>query len=274
MVLGCALAGQLGMIGFAQEVRSQSARFVSPLHFPQTVGNYAAGALARSFHIRGPNLTVARGVASGLEAVVAGCRIIRDGLADVVLAGGADTFVDALIPALREESQDLAEGACWFVLERVGARAGWGMKPRAPLAFVTSWRETRIDAGGATPKSTTPLPHGSPAVPRRSIAGAREVGAVHLESVTGNNLAASGAATVMGGIGILNGLGLELLALTRARGAPADETDSPTFRASPSDPAVMPDSAQAVALDRARNLVIELTLNPESQASSRGIHGA
>lgn len=45
LVLGCGLAGQSGMIDFANEVRQQSPRFVSPIHFPQTVGNYIAGAL-------------------------------------------------------------------------------------------------------------------------------------------------------------------------------------------------------------------------------------
>ncbi len=55
LVLGSALAGQLGMIQFANEVRAQTARFVSPIHFPQTVGNYISGALAREWAIRGPN---------------------------------------------------------------------------------------------------------------------------------------------------------------------------------------------------------------------------
>ena len=45
LVLGHALAGQLGMIQFANDVREQTARFVSPIHFPQTVGNFISGDL-------------------------------------------------------------------------------------------------------------------------------------------------------------------------------------------------------------------------------------
>jgi 3-oxoacyl-(acyl-carrier-protein) synthase len=84
MVLGCALAGQLGMIAFANEVRAQSARFVSPIHFPQTVGNYIAGALARAYNIRGPNITLACGLASGLDAIAQGCALLAAGSADLV----------------------------------------------------------------------------------------------------------------------------------------------------------------------------------------------
>ena len=57
------------MIRFAEEVRAQSPRFVSPIHFPETVGNYLAAALARGFGFRGPNLTLA-GDSAGMEAVV------------------------------------------------------------------------------------------------------------------------------------------------------------------------------------------------------------
>ena len=100
LVLGCALAGQSGMISFANEVRKQSPRFVSPLHFPQTVGNYISGAMARGFKIRGPNLTLACGAASGLEAVARGWAILNAGEADLVFAGGTEELTDDLATGL------------------------------------------------------------------------------------------------------------------------------------------------------------------------------
>ena len=133
LVLGCALAGQLGMIEFANEVRAQTPRFVSPIHFPQTVGNYIAGALARGFQVRGPNSTIACGVASGLDAIVEGCRLVSTGRAEVVIAGGTNQLSPELAEALTEPGSHLSEGACLFTLEskaRAGAR---GVSPMATV---------------------------------------------------------------------------------------------------------------------------------------------
>lgn len=118
LVVGSALAGQLGMVQFANEVRAQSARFVSPIHFPQTVGNYVSGALARAFSIRGPNSTVACGNASGLGAVGEAVRLIDAGQADVVYAGGVDLLSPELASGFGDHNQATSDGACLFVVER------------------------------------------------------------------------------------------------------------------------------------------------------------
>ncbi len=118
LVLGVALAGQMGMIKFAEEVRQQTARFVTPIHFPQTVGNYISGALARAYGIRGPNSTIAGGVASGLDAIKEAARLLADGEADVVLAGGVEQLSEELAAGLAQPGTRLSEGVCLFVLER------------------------------------------------------------------------------------------------------------------------------------------------------------
>jgi 3-oxoacyl-[acyl-carrier-protein] synthase II len=127
LVVGSALAGQIGMISFAEEVRAQSARFVSPIHFPQTVGNYIAGALSRAFNIQGPNLTISNGAASGLLAISAACDLLVDGAADIALAGGTEVLSDVLVRSLGgSEFGDTnagvwSEGACIYVLRPAGA---------------------------------------------------------------------------------------------------------------------------------------------------------
>jgi len=118
LVLGNALAGQSGMIQFANEVRDQTARFVSPIHFPQTVGNFISGALARAWSIRGPNSTVACGNASGLEAVAEGYRILQTGRADAVFAGGTELILPEIAESLAQSEGSVSDGACLFVLER------------------------------------------------------------------------------------------------------------------------------------------------------------
>ena len=120
LVLGHALAGQLGMIQFANEVREQTARFVSPIHFPQTVGNFISGALARAWSIRGPNSTVACGNASGLEAIIDGCRLIETGQADAVFAGGTDLLIPEIANSLAQNDEAVSHGASVVVWERSG----------------------------------------------------------------------------------------------------------------------------------------------------------
>jgi len=155
MVVGCSLAGQRGMLGFAGEVREQSQRFVSPINFPQTVGNYIAGAIARAYDLRGPNLTVAGGAASGLDAIVEACGLLASGAADVVVAGATEARSDTLAQAFPDKGNGPSEGACWFVLERAEDRA----EP-TPLCLIRSWSPT-------PPSRETPAMEGSLAGPFR-----------------------------------------------------------------------------------------------------------
>ena len=197
MALGCALAGQLGMISFANEVRQQSARFVSPIHFPQTVGNYIAGALARSYDIRGPNTTLSSGVASGLDALIQGCRLLLGGGADVVYAGGTECVSEALALGLAEPGVVLSEGACLFVLERAEDA---GRRGAPPLATITN---------------TSHLVAGAPAVPETgdnvvSGAGVRQPGAILIEHWIGRCFAALGTAAAAAGIAAAAGLEVPL----------------------------------------------------------------
>lgn len=133
------LAGQQAMITFASEVREQSVRFVSPIHFPQTVGNYVGGALARSLHLRGPNLTLAGGSLCGMAAVISACRILAEGDADAMVAGGFESLTPVLVNAFDEPPSISAEGACFVVLESRAAAERRG----APIrAVIREWKES------------------------------------------------------------------------------------------------------------------------------------
>ncbi len=137
MVIGCSLAGQRGMIEFACAVREQTPRFVSPINFPQTVGNYIAGAIARAYDLRGPNLTVAGGAASSLDAIVEACGLLASGTADIMLAGTTEARSDALRQAFPDKPYGPFEGACWFVLERAADRP-----ELPPRCTIRSWSQT------------------------------------------------------------------------------------------------------------------------------------
>jgi 3-oxoacyl-(acyl-carrier-protein) synthase len=190
MVLGCALAGQLGMMCFAEEVREQSARFVSPIHFPQTVGNYIAGALARAYDVRGPNATLACGLASGLEALIEGCSLLAAGHADVILAGGVDTLSDELALGLAEPDLTLSEGACLFALERASSARARGARLLAEVKGHTHHART-----------SPPAPGGPSRV--LSAASSPYPGAVFIEHWIGRCFAALGAAAAAAAIGAI-----------------------------------------------------------------------
>jgi len=188
LVAGCASAGQAGMIDFAEDVRGQGARFVSPLRFPQTVGNYLAGAIARAYAIRGPSLTFACADASSLEAVREGADLVASGQADVVLAGGTEVWSDRVSRTPITPSVGLSEGACWFVLER-GASAG--RRDAIPLATVA----IADDAGRPAIISST---------------GALE-GAVFIAHEIGDCGGALGASAIAAAIGAARGLSVPVV---------------------------------------------------------------
>lgn len=210
LALGCGLAGQLGMIEFAGEVRDQSSRFVSPIHFPQTVGNYIAGALARGFKIRGPNITLASGSASGLDAIVEACEFITAGAADMAFAGGTEQLSQPLAESLAGPGEVLSEGACLFVLERSHHATA---RSARPLARVTRWGHLGERTMGVSPNDAGSKGEagGSPIL---SVAGCRYPGAIFIEHWIGRCLGASGPAAVAAAIGAVRHSEVPLISAT------------------------------------------------------------
>lgn len=181
-MLGSALTGLDGMIVFAEEVRKQSPRFVSPLHFPQTVGNYVAGAIARGYGVRGPNATFAGGVNAGLQAVVEAIGTLRADRARLIVAGGWDVLTEPLARGLTEVTPPKAEGACFVVLELLDSAKQRGGRPLAML-----------NAGNTADCH------------RRSCFGGGEGGDVRIDYWTGWSGASGGTTALLGGIAALHG---------------------------------------------------------------------
>jgi 3-oxoacyl-(acyl-carrier-protein) synthase len=192
LVLGSALAGQLGMIRFANEVREQSPRFVSPIHFPQTVGNYVSGALSRSFNIKGPNITLATGGASGLDALMEACAALSAGVVDVVIAGGTDEVSEELSRGLGDPGMVLSEGACLFVLERSEAARARGVCSRATITDCG-----RLNSGEGL--------HRGRSGGIVSCGSCLEPGGIFIEHWTGRSFGSSGAAAAAAALGAAKG---------------------------------------------------------------------
>ncbi|MDQ3660283.1 MAG: beta-ketoacyl-ACP synthase II [Actinomycetota bacterium] len=71
-------------------------RRVSPFMVPKLMPNAAAGAVAMKFSLTGPNYAPTSACASGAHAVGEAFRYVRDGLADVMIAGGTESALTPL----------------------------------------------------------------------------------------------------------------------------------------------------------------------------------
>ena len=152
---------------------------VSPFLVPMMMANATAGLVAMRHGWKGPNICITTACAAGTHAVGEALRFIRDGSADVVLAGGAEAAITpiamasfARMGALSSRSSEPARASRPFDPERDGFVMGEG------AAFLVLERWDRAEARGARIHGellgygrnsdahhiTAPIPDGSGAV--------------------------------------------------------------------------------------------------------------
>jgi 3-oxoacyl-[acyl-carrier-protein] synthase II len=144
----CAVIAATGIGGLHTLEENSRAYFergpsrVSPFFVPMMMPNATAGVISMRYGWTGPALCIATACAAGTNAIGEGARLIRDGSADVVLAGGTEFPLTpitlaafARMGALSSRNDDpqrasrpfdadrdgfvIAEGAAFFVLESV-----------------------------------------------------------------------------------------------------------------------------------------------------------
>ena len=150
-------------IGGMEEIEEQHARLmqlgphkVSPFLIPKILANSAAGLVSIRFGIRGPTTAVATACASANQSIGDAYRMIREGRADLMIAGGTEAAVvptaiagfakmQALStrnddPALASRPWDtqrngfvMGEGAAVVVLETAEHAAARGATPLARM---------------------------------------------------------------------------------------------------------------------------------------------
>jgi 3-oxoacyl-[acyl-carrier-protein] synthase II len=89
--LGTGIGGIQTFATQSDVARDRGDRFVSPHTVPMVMPNAAAGALSIRFGLRGPAMTTATACAAGTDAIASGARLIAQGGADLVIAGGTDS---------------------------------------------------------------------------------------------------------------------------------------------------------------------------------------
>lgn len=65
-------------------------RRVSPFYIPMSIGNMASGVLSMIYGMTGPNLSLQTACATANHSIAVAQMIIRNGMADVMVAGGAE----------------------------------------------------------------------------------------------------------------------------------------------------------------------------------------
>jgi 3-oxoacyl-[acyl-carrier-protein] synthase II len=189
VVVGTAFGNLSESEDFLRGLFAKGPGLANPLTFPNLVMNAPTGYVAIDLGLRGPNLTVVRGEASGEAAIALAYDTLATGQADVLLAGG----VDELAPVLRAIYTDLhllsptAGGEEWsspFDRERNGFVMGEGaamlVLERAEHAAARGARVYAELAGYAT-ESVAASPHDWPTVAAAAASGretARQLGAL------------------------------------------------------------------------------------------------
>ncbi|MDQ0326960.1 3-oxoacyl-[acyl-carrier-protein] synthase II [Rhodopseudomonas julia] len=93
-VIGSGVGGFPAMRAAADLTTARGARRLSPFLVPSFLVNLAAGQVSIRHHFRGPIGAPVTACAASVQAIGDAARLIRDGEADVILAGGAEACID------------------------------------------------------------------------------------------------------------------------------------------------------------------------------------
>lgn len=92
--IGCAIGSGIGGIGQIEKnteiVNSAGPRKISPFFVPGSIINMISGNLSVKYGMQGPNLAIVTACTTGTHNIGLGARLIAQGDADVMLAGGAE----------------------------------------------------------------------------------------------------------------------------------------------------------------------------------------
>lgn len=148
-----AATGIGGLITLEEQVRiflDKGPDRVSPFFVPMLMANATAGIVAIHFGWSGPNLCICTACAAGANAIGEATRLIRDGTADVAIAGGTECPITppavaafARMGALSKRNDEPTLASRPFDADRDGFVIGEG------AGFVVLERADRAEARGA-----------------------------------------------------------------------------------------------------------------------------
>ena len=96
VLIGSGIGGMLTIQTQSRRLYEGGPRKVSPFMIPSLIANIASGVVAIEVGARGPNYGIVSACASGTHSIGAAYQMLRDGEADVMLAGGSEAAVTEL----------------------------------------------------------------------------------------------------------------------------------------------------------------------------------
>ncbi|GMH69670.1 hypothetical protein TL16_g05215 [Triparma laevis f. inornata] len=75
---------------------TKSHKRLSPHFVPSILSNSSAGVVSKEFNLQGPNTSCSTACATGNHSIIDAYRFIRDGEADLMVAGGSEASIDEL----------------------------------------------------------------------------------------------------------------------------------------------------------------------------------
>ena len=132
-VMGSGLGGLEMLEHFHKVLLNRGPRRISPFFIPGMIANMAPGQVAIEFGVKGPNLSIETACAASAHAVGESFRMIREGIADVIITGGSEAVLTPLalagfcsMRALSTRNDEPERASRPFDLDRDGFVMGEG----------------------------------------------------------------------------------------------------------------------------------------------------
>lgn len=142
IALGCGFGGIANSAEFLSGYFSDGVTGLNPMLFPNTVANAAASTTSIEYGFRGPNITFIQRFCSAESAILAACRFIEEGRADLMLAGGVDELTPLMqrgfsaTGQVRRFAAGFGEGCGMLLLEREAHAQARGAAVKARLESI------------------------------------------------------------------------------------------------------------------------------------------
>jgi 3-oxoacyl-[acyl-carrier-protein] synthase II len=132
-ITGSGLGGLAMLEHYHQILLEKGAGRISPFFIPGIIANMAPGQIAIEFGAKGPNLSIETACAASCHAVGEAFRLIREGVSDAMITGGAEAVVTPLalggfckMRALSTRNDEPEKSSRPFDLDRDGFVMGEG----------------------------------------------------------------------------------------------------------------------------------------------------
>jgi nodulation protein E len=110
--MGTAVGGSESLHNAYLDLYQAGSATLAPWTVPRVMANAAASHLSLKYGFKGPALTVSTACASSTQAIGEAYRILRHGDADLVMAGGTDACLNALVWKAWEALRAMAPDTC------------------------------------------------------------------------------------------------------------------------------------------------------------------